>query len=300
MKKVLKKLFKKLQNSKIADLLKYVYDAFVLVEYFFINLKCFVKGGRMPSDEDRKLIADNVTFIFKSFERQSMARRLVRNILKYYPDVRIVIADDSRNPLVINRPNVEIINLPFNSGLSVGIAAALNIVTTPFVIRVDDDELLTLKSNFHKQLRFLKQHPEVDLIGIQACSAPFPKSPEKSAKDYFRFTMDYAFKPLIIPHMTQLDETHLVVGKTANIFVAKTDCIKKIGYDPKIRMLDHNDFFMRAAGNIVSVMDTSAFVFHYHNLFDRNYSKYRMDLEGDREYIRKKNIMLWNLRNSQQ
>lgn len=42
---------------------------------------------------------ENVTVIFKSFERQKMAKRLYENLQKYYPGVRVVIADDSAENL---------------------------------------------------------------------------------------------------------------------------------------------------------------------------------------------------------
>lgn len=53
----------------------------------------------MPDQEEVEFVRENVTVIFKSFERQKMAKRLYENLQKYYPGVRVVIADDSRKPL---------------------------------------------------------------------------------------------------------------------------------------------------------------------------------------------------------
>lgn len=61
-----------------------------------------------------------------------------------------------------------------------------------------------------------------------------------------------------------------------------------IRMDDNIRMIDYNEFFYRAAGNIVSVLDTKCYVLHYHNWFDRYYQKYRLDYSGDVRYIREK------------
>ena len=55
-----------------------------------------------------------------------------------------------------------------------------------------------------------------------------------------------------------------------------------------ILMIDHNDFFMRAAGRIVSVMNPYLVVFHYHNPFDSHYKKYRTDIFRDSVYIMSK------------
>ena len=117
---------------------------------------------------------------------------------------------------------------------------------------------------------------------------PKCRSLKKAAEEYYKQPMNYAPKKLIIPHMTEIDETHIVVGKSSNTFVARTDKLKEIGYDDNIRMIDHNEFFFRAAGNIVSVLDKTAFVLHYRNRFDMNYEKYRRDYQGDQVYIRQK------------
>lgn len=59
----------------------------------------------------------------------------------------------------------------------------------------------------------------------------------------------------------------------------------ELSHDDNIRMIDHNEFFYRAAGRIVSCLDTKCYVIHYHNWFDRHYQKYRSDYQKDLEYI---------------
>jgi len=198
----------------------------------------------------------------------------------------VIIADDSSKPLDLASDNLEIIQLPFNSGLSMGLNRALERVTTPFFIRMDDDELLTPYTDFHKQLKFFMEHPEVDLIGVQPFNLPMCTSLKEAEVHYRQQSMDRAPKKLKIPHLTRIDETHVVLGKVPNIFIARTDKFQEIGYDDNIRMIDHHEFFYRAAGNLVSVLDQKAFVFHYHNPFDAYYDKFRSDFAGDLKYIR--------------
>ena len=100
--------------------------------------------------------------------------------------------------------------------------------------------------------------------------------------------MHYAPKPLKIPHMTKIDDAHCVLGKVPNIFVARTDRLKEIGYDENIRMIDHNEFFFRAAGNLVAALDITSYVVHYHNRYDMHYERYRGDILGDKLHIREK------------
>lgn len=284
----LKRSAYKISNSPFSKLAKVAYDGLIMAEYRVLSVFWNIKKGSHTAKADREKVAGNVTFIYKSFERQYMAKRLFRNIQKYYPGAQVIIADDSSTPLKINSAFVKIIQLPFNSGLSYGLNRALAEVKTPYTFRMDDDELLTPLSKVNEELNFLEEHNEIDLVGIQACSAPFPEKPQNKAKRYMRFNMRNAPKPLIIPHMTKIDEDHYVVGKISNTFLVRTDKYKQIGYDDNIQRIDHHEFFYRAAGNIVSAMDTSAFVFHYHNWFDRHYTHFRDQTAEDMKYIRKK------------
>lgn len=259
-----------LADSPLSPLCRRIQDAWFVV-------RNRLRGRARIDDADVKNVEANVTFLYKSFNRQKMARRLYDSIRSYYPGAAIVIADDSAEPLTI--PGAQIIHLPFNIGLSRGLIAALAAVKTDYVMRMDDDFLLTPHSNIHGQLRFLQAHPEVDLSGIQP-SAP----PEKSAEQYNRIKMK---KELLIPAGTVIDG-HIVAYKVPNCFLARTEKLRLVGYDPNIRMIDHHEFFTRAAGVIVSVQDPHAYIDHCHNRFDRDYAKYRGDTAGDAAYIRQK------------
>ena len=282
------KLKKLIFASPLWFIFKIIYDQCVLMLYGFLIVKWRLKGFKKPTKEQVDEVVKNVTFIYKSFERQNMAKRLYLNIQKYYPNAKVIIADDSKKPLKLKGENLQVIQLPFNQGLSYGLNCALKKVTTPFTMRLDEDMLLTPFSKIWEQLYFLKNHPEVDLSAIQLCSPTFNPSPENVAQKFSMFSMSYCGKPLIIPHKTKIDDTHFVFGKTSNTFLISTEKYKKLGYDDNIRMIDHHEFFMRAAGVIVSVADISAFVFHYHNKFDKNYNRYRSDYLKDKNYIKLK------------
>ena len=270
MKAIVRPIVKKVDKTWLCIPCKHLLD-------FAIEVRYRMLGQAKIEEEDRENVKKNLTFIYKSFNRQHMAKRLYRSIQAYYPGATIIIADDSAEPLDI--PGAQIIHLPFNSGLSKGLIAALDKVETEYVMRMDDDYLLTPHSNIHKQLSFLQSHREVDLSSIQV-SVP----PEKCAEEYTQIKMK---KNLIIPAGTMIDD-HIVVYKAANCFVARTEKLRKVGYDPNIRMIDHHEFFYRAAGVLVSVLDPHSYVLHCHNRFDRDYLKYRMDTAGDSVYIRKK------------
>ena len=284
----LKKFLKKLAKGPLALILSPMWKVWVELQICFLNIKWKLTKAPMPSEEDQKLMAENVTFMFKSFERHSMAKRLYKCIRRYYPDAQVIIADDSRKPLKINGHKLKIINLPFNVGISRGLNAALAAVETPYTIRMDDDELITPYTNFHKHLRYLFERQEVDMVAASVRSLPLKKDWRKDREGYNAYSMFNAPKPLIIPHMTKLDDDHIVLGKVSQVFVVRTDKFRTIGYDDNIRMIDHHEFFYRAAGNLVTVLELNSFVLHNHNPFNRNYQKFRLDTKGDSAYIRAK------------
>lgn len=262
-----------------------------MVEYWVLEACSALRGFRKPTAEDVSFVAENVTIMFKSFERQKQVRALVKSIWKYYPGVRIVIADDSAKPLEIpgqaNDDKIKILQMPFNSGLSKGLNLALAEIQTPFMVRLDDDVLFTRRTDLAGELRFLLEHQEVDLVGmpwIDACKAI---STKRDIKAYSRIDMREAHLPLKIAHGTKLDEKHIVLGKTSNAFLARTDSIRKVGWDDHIRMIDHHDFFFRAAGVLVSVLSLNSVLYHNHNFFSSHYNRYRSDWKGDAMYIRK-------------
>ena len=285
MRSMIKNALKKVIYGPLSPIAVNVFRLVSNVEYRHFTKKWERQGWKKPDQPEIDFVRKNVTIIFKSFERQKMAKRLYKNIQSYYPGVRVIIADDSLKPLDLQDDSLKVLRLPFNSGLSYGLNRALEKVETPYVMRMDDDELLTVKTCLGAQVKFLEMHPEVDLVGFCTLTAIRCMNPDKEVSRFTSFSMKGAPQPLRISHMTQIDGNHFVMGKVPNLYVARTDKVRSIGWDENIRMLDHQDFFWRAAGNLVSVIALGTAVFHYHNPFQRHYQKYRQDVDGDRIYI---------------
>ncbi len=288
MKQNTKDVLKKVAYGPLAPVFSVLWTVSTSIQRSYFSIKWKLTGAPMPTKEDVKLMRENVTFIFKSFERKNLAKRLYRNIQRYYPGVKIIIADDSKKPLVIKSEHVQVVHLPFNSGLSKGLNKALELVDTPFTIRMDDDELLSPYTAMHKHLRFLASHPHVDLVSILPYNASSVQKWQNLVKPYYKENMAEAPKPLIIPHGTLLEGNYIVLGKPPNIFIARTEKYRETGYDDNIRMTDHLEFFFRAAGVLVSALALDSFVLHYHNPFNKKYRRFRGDVAGDCAYIKSK------------
>ncbi len=286
MKKAVKKWIMALSKGPVGWLLRWTWNGLFWLHFQGVKAACFRKGAKMPNKKQQAFMRENVTFIFKSFQRQRLAKGLYRNIQRYYPGVRVIIADDSKKPLGLKGPGLQVVQLPYDVGLSAGLNRALAQVETPFVVRMDDDELLTPCTHFHHQLEFLMEHPQVDLVGVLPMAFPAKKGwKEEILRQYSRFSMANAPKKLKIPHGTRLDETHLVLGKIPNVFIARTESYRAVGYDDNIRKIDHHEFFFRAAGVLTAALDTECFIAHGHCPFNHPYQQHRYDIAGDKRYI---------------
>lgn len=99
MRNKIKAIVKKLAQSRFSAVFAFPLNTFMLAWYRLLCAKANLAGVRKPSQAEIQAVKQNVTFFYKSFERQAMAKRLYRNIQKYYPGVKVIIADDSKQPL---------------------------------------------------------------------------------------------------------------------------------------------------------------------------------------------------------
>lgn len=125
-----------------------------------------------------------------------------------------MIADDSRKPLDLQGDSLTIIQLPFNSGLSYGLNQALERVDTPYVMRMDDDELLTVRTRLGKQVEFLERYSEIDIVGFCVLTAIRCQNPDEAA---FVVRKDFARVDYIMDGMEHLAESNIqIIGGILN------------------------------------------------------------------------------------
>jgi hypothetical protein len=76
-----------------------------------------------------------------------------------------------------------------------------------------------------------------------------------------------------------------VYDKVANFYIAKTERLKLVGWDARIKRLDHADFFSRAKGVLRTVYNEDFKVLHAQTPFNKDYMKKRRDVAMDRLVI---------------
>ncbi|MDQ0339008.1 glycosyltransferase involved in cell wall biosynthesis [Caldalkalibacillus uzonensis] len=211
-------------------------------------------------------LATKVTAIIKTFERPHCLNRLVDSIKKYYPDLPIIVADDSLKP--VPRSDVEYHILPFDSGLPKGRNFLIQQVKTPYVLVLDDDYCFIEETKIEKLLDVL-ENSDIDIVGGRLLE-----------KNHVR-----SFHGKLIRRGTKLRKVRKSNGKQYgcrlydyinNFFLARTETLRKYKWDEQFKTGgQHIDFFLSYKGKIKVALHPEVFIYHFRDRTDDRYKKYR-------------------------
>jgi len=254
---------------------KPLYETLVSAELAWVRFK-----DRTVRFSPTPLTDEKLTAIVKTFERPETVRRLIDSIERFYPRLRIIVADDSREPYEDAR--VDVIRLPFDSGVSAGRQAALDAVKTPYVLLLDDDFVFYGRTRLETRLELLEKESRIDLLGGEVVNLPSFRAADYGDADLF--PTERASR---LPQGTKIGSL-IVYDKIPNFYIARTERIRLVGWDPRIKRLDHADFFTRAKGVLTSVLDPEMKILHAQTPYMRPYMDKRRDAAADWEYLMQK------------
>lgn len=181
---------------------------------------------------------DKVTLIVKTFERPQCLSRLIYSIKMIYPNLRIIVADDSRE----SRPiaGVKHLRMPYDSGVSAGRNLALSKVDTPYVITLDDDFVFNDRTKLERWLGIL-ENTNLDLIGGNVDGHP----------NYFASLHIVDDALVFKPEPVGKEGNFLLWNIVLQFWMGRTEKIREIGgWDDEFKTVDHIIFFARSIGKI--------------------------------------------------
>jgi glycosyltransferase involved in cell wall biosynthesis len=270
-----KKLSKMLKYGSLKWLGKPLYENLISLELKYVDYKSynFTFG-------DTPLVDTQLTAIIKTFERPVILKRLLDSIFKFYPNMNIIVVDDSQNPT--NDSRVTNITLPYDSGVSLGRQIALEAVSTPYVLLLDDDFIFYHKTVLEDALKTVIEDNRIDIMGGEVINLPSFKS-----NDYSIARLHPTQNKSVYPVGTILSG-YKVYDKVPNFYIARSDRLKLVGWDKSIKRLDHADFFTRAKGILTTVYNPNFKVLHAQTPYNDTYMKKRDDITQDRMVLRMK------------
>ena len=232
---MIKKVKKILKNTSQGAMKPVFKAGYRLVFHSQIKYERYM--DRVFSNPNENQLFSKITAVIKTFERPGRLKILLSSLrrLRLYPEMRTIVVDDSRHPGMIH--GVENIHLPYDSGVSAGRQAGLDAVKTEYVLNLDDDYIFYRKSDILSSLHYLENTPNVDLVGGRVLYLPY-----YGELEYFNnHSLMPNEKENKVPKGTDINGL-IVYEKTANFWLGRTDRIRQVGWDPRLKRLDHADF----------------------------------------------------------
>ncbi|XP_061081348.1 beta-1,4 N-acetylgalactosaminyltransferase 2-like [Conger conger] len=193
-------------------------------------------------------IQSQVTITTKTFLRYPELNHLIRSIRKFYKNITIIIADDSFNPQKVNGTNIEQYFMPPAQGWFAGRNLVISQVTTKYFLWVDDDFEFTDKTKIEKFVEIMESMPELDVVGGSVRSTTFSHMlvlEDGDEEGGCLRKVKGTYQP--IPGFPDCFFTSVVI----NFFLARTDAVRKVGFDPLLKRVGHSDFFIDGLGQLL-------------------------------------------------
>lgn len=186
----------------------------------------------------RKSTINDVTAIIKTFERPECLHKLIISINKYYPTLKVIIADSSLQPNKSHFPdNYKYIWVGFDKGLSYGRNHALSLVETKFFLLLDDDFVFYENTVIENLIDSLCNN-HLDIVGGLVLE-------DGKLMNYYS---DYnIFENSLIQKPPKNESILTKCDIVLNFFLGKTDEVKIAGgWDNRLKLAEHTDFFVNA------------------------------------------------------
>ncbi|XP_067880805.1 beta-1,4 N-acetylgalactosaminyltransferase 1 isoform X4 [Heterodontus francisci] len=235
-------------NPNTADTVQLETDghqAFFVIKIRHATIPKLYSSGDQPGYNFSAL----VTIATKTFLRYDKLRELISSVRKYYPNVTIVIADDSDKPQKIEGEFIEQYFMPFGKGWFAGRNLAISQVTTKYLLWVDDDFIFTANTKVEKLVNILEK-TTLDLVGGAvrektgfATTFRHQISVEQGGEegDCLHTRMGHY-------HVLQGFPNCVVTDGVVNFFLARTDKVQRVGFDPRLTRVAHSEFFIDGLG----------------------------------------------------
>uniref|UniRef100_A0A8B9YH15 Beta-1,4-N-acetyl-galactosaminyltransferase 2 (SID blood group) n=1 Tax=Bos mutus grunniens TaxID=30521 RepID=A0A8B9YH15_BOSMU len=194
---------------------------------------------------ERKL-RNLVSIATKTFLRPHKLMTMLQSIREYYPDLTVIVADDSKEPLKINDSHVEYYTMPYGKGWFAGRNLAISQVTTKYVLWVDDDFLFNDKTKIEVLVDVLEK-TELDVVGgsVLGNMFQFKLFLEHSKNGDCLHRRTGSFGPLDgFPNC-------VVTSGVVNFFLAHTERLQRVGFDPRLQRVAHSEFFIDGLGSLL-------------------------------------------------
>ncbi|XP_050930032.1 beta-1,4 N-acetylgalactosaminyltransferase 2, partial [Lates calcarifer] len=197
-----------------------------------------------------KDISSHVTIITKTFLRYTELKVLLNSIRQFYSNIEVIIADDSFEPEHITGEHIRHYIMPPAQGWFAGRNLAVSQVTTKYFLWVDDDFVFTENTKIEKMVEVMEAVPELDVVGGSVQGNQFYFSILYEQGEEMEGGCLYRKSKGKFHSLPGYPECYLASG-VVNFFLARTDAVQRVGFDPKLQRVAHSEFFMDGLGSLM-------------------------------------------------
>jgi hypothetical protein len=111
----------------------------------------------------------SLALAFATIERPQVAQRLVRSVRKYFADLPIYVADQSRQVAAMagfyQQHAVTLLRMPYDAGVTASRNRLAQEIREDYFVLCDDDFIIGPQTRFGDALHILETHPEIGVVG---------------------------------------------------------------------------------------------------------------------------------------
>ena len=235
----------------------------------------------------------DITIVIKTFNRKESLIKMLTSIQKLASDYPVAIADDSeysyRDEILAKFPRLSIsyFRLPFDSGLSKGRNFLLNNINTELLLLCDDDFVFDSRTDLKKAKQIMLKNNVDILSGVVYNFFKVKSKLDKllmQAQHLFSrgFAQTYVGliseneKEVIIDIKTRIREEFTRCDTVHNFFIGKKTPILNLGgWDERLKLSEHEEFFLRAKHNNLKVGHSGNWGVRHYPLITSDYVPFR-------------------------
>lgn len=242
---------------------------------------------KMLSQEINKMtMEENVTIVIKTFERPSCLKRLVKSIRQYYSYIKIIIVDDSREPINTPLTNLcDYYHINFDSGVSYGKNFGLKKVTTKYYLLCDDDLVFGKETVLEKMYEVL----EKGIFSLVSCNYMDHFNNTNLKLGCLRFEGTIDIENGVLQHRFKQNRGYLdqlpIYDILHNFFMADTQKMLMYPWDERLKTCDHTDFFLMLKTTKILCTKLENVMIYHKPQNDKFYKQYRYERIGEFQNI---------------
>ena len=187
-----------------------------------------------------------LTAIISTVNRPKSLRRLVQSLRRQLPELKLLVADHSREPRVPKQ--ADLVKVPAGVGRAAAFNALLSRVRTPYFLLIDQQAELTADSQIQRLLQLvIDDKLDIAAGDFMGCWRKFwlfvTRRPQPG-----HGLLEFAGQQLTLsPGHRTIGDGYAWCDLVHNFFVARTSKVRNFGgWDPELENDERVEFFVRA------------------------------------------------------